>query len=105
MAHRRPGLVDEREALAEDTPRPLLILAHGQIVAEWKPLENVPGDRRVDVREERRLEGELVAGGEPLDARLRPVQEVEEEALRRAGVLVRELTPVGTGDVRAGACG
>ena len=57
------------------------------------------GHGRVDVREERRLEGELasrprVAGR----VRSRSVQEVEEVALGRRGVVVRELASVDARD-------
>ena len=90
VSHGGAGLVDERVSRPEDAPRPLLILAHRQVVSEREALEERARDRRVDVREERDLERELVAGVEALDTRLRPVEEVQEEPLRRAGVLVRD---------------
>ena len=59
----------------------------------------------VDVREQGRLERQLVGGVEALDARLGAVEEVEEEPLGRVRIGVRELTAVRAGEVVRAARG
>ena len=104
VAHGRARLVDERSPVAEDAPRPLLVLAHRQVVAERVALEGRTRDRGVDVREEGRLERELGSRIEALHARLGPVEEVQEEALGRPGVRVGELAAVRSRHVRPRTC-
>ena len=101
VADRGAWLVHDLEAGEQDPPRPLLILAHDHVGGERIPLQHRPRHRGVHVREERRLEAEPVGVDEALRARLGAVQEVEEVALRRDRLLVRELTPVDAGDLGA----
>ena len=55
---RPPRDVCRGESGKEDAPRPLLILAHHDVLRERVLLPRAPRDRRVDVREQRDLEAE-----------------------------------------------
>ena len=95
-------LVHEREPVPEDATRPLLVLAHRQVLAEGISLEDRPGNRGIDVREQRGVVGQLLTRREALDAAVSPVQEIEEEHFRRSGIRVGELAAVRPRHV--GAC-
>ena len=56
------GHVHERVTVSEHASRPLLVLAHRQVVAERERSSSGARDRGVDVREERRLEGQRLVG-------------------------------------------
>src|SRR5688572_7670038 len=87
-------LVNELVAGPEHAPRPLLILAHDQVVGERGRLPDAAWNCGVHVREERLLEDRLVVVLQALDARFRAVEEVEEVTLGRRRVVVWELPPV-----------
>ena len=82
---------------AEHPARPLLILAHDQVVGEGKLPPQPAWHRRVHVGEERLLEARLSPAGVLLHTRVRPIEEVEEVALRRRRVGMWELPTVCTG--------
>ena len=93
------GGIDDGPPREQNPPGPLLVLAHDDVFRKRVLVPDAPRNRRVDVREERCLEAQLLHPPEPLDTRLRPVEEIEEVALGRASGLVRELSTVDAGDV------
>ena len=98
VEHGRRRLVGDRPAREQHAARPLLILAHHEVVREAVRVPHAPWHCGVDIREERRFEGQVFGLRDSLAACRRSVEKVEKVALGRTGVRVRELPAVHPGD-------
>ncbi len=96
-------LVEDRVAGEQHAPRPLVVLAHDQVLGERELAEELPRDRGVHVREVGRLEVHVGGSVDPLHARVRPVHELPVVALGRWGGIERDVPAVDAGGVRARA--